>query len=264
MPTRTIHRRDQNVLRRGAPGQLTNERAYFTVLNQYVNAIAKMIDQLVLTQLPSLSMETEAEIGARQDQSVIDRIRASLNTISVRIDQQFAAIGDQVRTVGGRISDTGRGALERTMKRLTGQTVIGEAQGIREMMGSFVANNVRLIQSIKARMLDRVDNIVSNGLLNGRRATRIAADVRRATATSKKTARLIARDQTASLNGQLDRARQTANGITRFVWVTVGDDRVREEHEELDGRTFTWANGAPGGIFPGGPINCRCSSSPVV
>ncbi len=76
-------------------------------------------------------------------------------------------------------------------------------------------------------------------------------------------AALIARDQVSKLNGQLNRARQTAAGITSFVWETREDDRVRPEHRELQGRTFTWDEGA-GGVYPGEPIQCRCWARAVV
>jgi len=76
-------------------------------------------------------------------------------------------------------------------------------------------------------------------------------------------AALIARDQIATLNGQLNRARQTAAGITEFVWETMRDDRVRETHEELQGERFTWTDGW-GGVFPGEPINCRCWARAIV
>lgn len=76
-------------------------------------------------------------------------------------------------------------------------------------------------------------------------------------------ARLIARDQISKLNGQLARARQTAAGITSFVWETQKDSRVRPEHRALQGRTFTWADGA-NGVFPGQPIQCRCWARAVV
>jgi SPP1 gp7 family putative phage head morphogenesis protein len=77
-------------------------------------------------------------------------------------------------------------------------------------------------------------------------------------------ASLIARDQIGKLHGELNRARQEAAGIDRFVWHTQLDDRVRPDHEELEGGIYTWQEGAPGVGIPGEPINCRCWGEPVI
>ena len=229
-----------------------------------MDAIAKLIREQVLPMVTTMSKTAEAEVGVRQDQA-IDDVISLVSNIGDQIDRMFSDgdIRSNVRQTASNISETSRRRLGRQMKRLTGQFAIAETPALRELTESFASNNVRLVKSIKQRHLNRVENILSNGLLGGRRASAIAADIRAATGISKRTARTIARDQTASLNGQLDRARQTANGVTKFRWQTVGDERVREEHEELDGQVFTWESGAPGGIFPGQPINCRCTAEPV-
>jgi len=48
-------------------------------------------------------------------------------------------------------------------------------------------------------------------------------------------------------------------GFKTFIWQTVGDNRVRSQHAELDGKIFTWEDGADGS-FPSQPIACRCSA----
>ena len=48
-------------------------------------------------------------------------------------------------------------------------------------------------------------------------------------------------------------------GFKTFVWQTVGDNRVRSAHQELDGKVFTWEEGA-NGSFPSQAIACRCSA----
>lgn len=76
-------------------------------------------------------------------------------------------------------------------------------------------------------------------------------------------AAFIARDQVGTLNGQLDAQRQQGLGVTRFTWVSVGDDDVREEHDDRDGEIYDYDD-PPDGELPGEPINCRCSAEPVL
>lgn len=80
-------------------------------------------------------------------------------------------------------------------------------------------------------------------------------------------ARMVARDQVAKLNGQIDMDRQVALGISHFTWVSRGDKRVRPLHKRRHGRVYEWAdppltNGAPS--VPGSDPLCRCTADPVV
>ncbi|GAF84545.1 unnamed protein product, partial [marine sediment metagenome] len=159
----------------------------------------------------------------------------------------------------------------------------------------FVDENIRLISTLRRGMVEAVgdqvtrDVILGGGVTGGdlvpptreelterllvqwrekgvpsriptRRVTNKGVAV---TVSAENHAALIARDQISKLNGQLNKARQEAAGITSFVWETRQDSRVRPAHQALQGRTFTWADGA-NGIFPGQPINCRCWARAVV
>lgn len=57
---------------------------------------------------------------------------------------------------------------------------------------------------------------------------------------------------------RLDKERQQSIGLTHYVWRTVGDDRVRDSHAALDGRTFAWGEG----LEPGQDFGCRCTAEP--
>lgn len=81
--------------------------------------------------------------------------------------------------------------------------------------------------------------------------------------SAKKHARLIARDQILSLNGQLAKTRQVAAGVTSFQWVRTTADDPREDHLDLVGQIFTWAEGADG-IIPGQEIMCQCTARAVI
>ena len=66
---------------------------------------------------------------------------------------------------------------------------------------------------------------------------------------------LIAQDQllTASSRAEIDLLK--AAGVPRFMWQTMGDNRVRKAHAALHGQVFTWRS-AP--ELPGRAVRCRC------
>ena len=62
-----------------------------------------------------------------------------------------------------------------------------------------------------------------------------------------------------------DERRQSEERAARnesFIWMTQGDDRVRDSHRDLHNRVFTYKDGA-GGLFPGTEYGCRCIAVPI-
>ena len=73
---------------------------------------------------------------------------------------------------------------------------------------------------------------------------------------------MLARDQVGNYFAKVTKKRQTQAGIKHYIWASVGDDRVRDNHAEWDGQRFSWKNGSPNGTHPGQEINCRCVAMP--
>lgn len=138
-----------------------------------------------------------------------------------------------------------------------------------EQLERWVMENVGLIKSIPEDTLDRMREIVYDGFTNGETTTRMVKEIQRAYGMSRRRAELIARDQTAKLNGQIQRAQQLDAGITEYVWSTAGDERVREGHRALEGKRFSWYD--PPVVdertgrrcHPEQDYQCRCIGRPV-
>lgn len=71
---------------------------------------------------------------------------------------------------------------------------------------------------------------------------------------------VIARHQLSVLHAQVQSERARAVGVSEFIWRTQQDDRVRDEHEALDGERRAYGEG----IEPGQEINCRCFAESVI
>ncbi len=55
----------------------------------------------------------------------------------------------------------------------------------------------------------------------------------------------------------IDRELKKQNPVERYIWRTVGDERVRDGHAGREGQVFLW-NNPPEGGHPGEDYNCRC------
>ena len=144
-------------------------------------------------------------------------------------------------------------------------TVIGidvrEASGLNTFIDKFVERNLTYIQDMVEQQATRLQDILIENI--GVRHEDIAAKIQEATGVAESRADLIARDQVLKLNAGIARNRQTSAGITRYVWTTSGDERVREEHAALEGQIFSWDSPPPPG-HPGEDIQCRCIAYPLI
>ena len=133
---------------------------------------------------------------------------------------------------------------------------------VEEAMQAALEENVRLITTIETRYHDEVERVIRQGIVEGRGIGEIENGVYSAGRKATNNARLIARDQVGNVFGRVQKERQQQLGIEEFVWRTVGDNRVRDEHEQRDGNRYKWED-PPAGEFPGDPIQCRCWAEPA-
>lgn len=149
----------------------------------------------------------------------------------------------------------------------------------------FVASNVELIGELRAGIKEGLGDAIvrakqfggdpeetatrllevwkKNGVPSQLPTTRLKKSGEPVMLSTEKHARLVAHDQINKLNADLNQTRQRAAGVTKYVWTTQGDSRVRPAHRALNGQVFDWQN-PPAVGPPGTPINCRCFAVPVV
>jgi SPP1 gp7 family putative phage head morphogenesis protein len=168
-----------------------------------------------------------------------------------------------LRGVGLRTAEHARKEVSRVIG-IPLRDVIDEGR-----LSAFQRDNVALITKMSSEELDSIGETVAEAATKGLRVEALAEQVQERFGVSDSRAALIARDQTLKLNSQIASDRMQAVGITEYVWVTSKDERVRDEHRELDGKTFSFRDPPPAGpngqpANPGQAINCRCTASPVV
>lgn len=127
-----------------------------------------------------------------------------------------------------------------------------------------------LIKSIPEEFLKSVETVVTTGLASGLRPEEIARQLKGVKGISSSFGKLenrvkmIARNEISTINSNLTKARAQNAGITKAIWVTSGDERVRECHRARDGKEFELDKGLYSPcdgetLFPGQAINCRCN-----
>lgn len=138
---------------------------------------------------------------------------------------------------------------------------------------AFVDSNVAYVRSLANKVSSDVSGDVFRAI---QRATTAATDeqvalqvlsVQRAIEDriegAERRAQVAARIEVGKLYGQVNADRQRRLGVERFVWRTMQDDKVRDEHVEREGEVYSYDD-PPDGELPGDPPMCRCWAEPVL
>lgn len=180
-----------------------------------------------------------------------------------RATQRFSGLLDnEQRRHADRVSSSIRRAVRVDVPRahFTGDPVE------RRMIQAHIERNASLIRSLTEDTVKRVEQSVYESTLNRESPRRLSVRLQNDFRILRGRADLIAEDQIASINSDLNRVRFERVGIESYVWQTQADNRVRPRHRELQGEVYRWGErtGSENGLQPGKEIRCRCLSVPVI
>ena len=157
-------------------------------------------------------------------------------------------------------------------------------ENLEDFVSMQINKNVSLVKSIPDDFFKQIEaeiyNGVSNGATYGSIAKRISGikDISSVFGKLSNRTKFIARNEVENINAALVKKRSEKVGLKKFIWQTSRDERVRGNpagtypnakcsHYKLDGKVFTWADGANCGtkvIYPGSDFNCRCVAINII
>ena len=253
---------------------------YNARLQQLVREIRKDINEILLPQLRKLAPFYQTDSIPNHVVMTVDNwfddITATLRMIiSKWSSPQFRDIADEISSNFVRTADrVNRERFNNDLRRF-GIDIFGDAPELLDYVEASIYDNTRLIMSIPDQYLTQVESIVVTNVRAGGRPASIERALRDQFGVTESRARLIARDQTAKVSGDLASKRQQSSGFEYFQWVDSDDERVRDRHEDIANRVtaygpgiYRWDNpplsdrGTP--IIPGQDFQCRCFARPVL
>lgn len=253
-----------------APKQL--ERDYERRLVEFLQSAYKIISSRVISQLPrwSKAFEQNRPSNVKNDSDPSDDIMQAMDEVKVALSREYSE--DEIRRLaqkqGLTIAQYNEKILKNGFQRVLGFDVFFAQPYLKTELNMFSTLNTRLIVGMRDEMLNRVEKNVMQGFTRGLRHEEIAKQLEDyidpLNGTIRSRARLIARDQVNKLNGQLTELRQNELGVTRYVWRTSLDERVRDSHKSKEGKIFEWSNPPSDTGNPGEDIQCRCWAEPVL
>jgi SPP1 gp7 family putative phage head morphogenesis protein len=211
------------------------------------------------------------ELYARALRTIIGHVHAQVATeLGFHLDSYNRRTGS-LDEMGIRVVAAVRKPVEKAFDKMAGSVSKKNKLGLAGIkpsdlriggaMDTIREKNVHLMQKASEAFISDVSDVLQENY--GESVKTLASKLQERVDVSKSKAEFIARDQTLKLNGEINKIRQTNAGVTDYVWSTSKDERVRPEHAELEGQTFSW-NDPPEPGHPGEDFQCRCVAIPVI
>lgn len=241
------------------------EEGYVKAVDNIVKAAFVKAMSAIVSDLKALGKGNEE--GAKKDAAdpvkrLVDKVQATVSGVlrGPRIEQA-------AQVHAKRVGEYNYNEVEQQFVSRIGISPLQSEPSLQKEYDRWTAENVDLITSIEKPLLDKVESVVRYGVEQGRTTSEMAKAIDERFGVGRAHARLIARDQVGKLFGNLTKERNEEAGVKSFIWRTSNDERVRESHQDLEGKEFTWEEGAVNergeAIWPGTDIQCRCTAEPV-
>jgi SPP1 gp7 family putative phage head morphogenesis protein len=287
-------------------GPLPRQQPPDAIALEYAAALRGMVRRAIdvayaplLRQLPALVVAAKAARADTAAPALVQQLVAKLRGPSWRADDTEraarAAVAAAKERMGGDVDELAvrraankaaadvdahnKRQLGKQVQAATGLDLLGEdGHRLRPIVDGFIEANVGLITDITPALAAKVQAAVLHALTTGQVHEDLAAVLEQEMGYAADRAQLIAIDQVGKLNSQINEKRQTDLGVTKFIWRSMGDERVAgnpaglypkatPSHWARDGQEYSWSDppkdkGAPDP--PGRRPRCRCHGEPVL
>lgn len=272
----------------------TIELEYYRGLKAFANMMKKYVRENLLPDLKTLQPQYTQDSYADDLDTIFSRMRLFFMSSIPRHLAKEMVTG---------IDFQNRKRLSSILNAQFGVDVEGVIanEKLQPFIEAQMAKNATLIKSIPEEFIKNIETIVYNGVTSGRSYEDIAREISGVKDISSvfgkldNRVKLIARNETSTINAQINQKRFEALGSELYIWHTAQDERVRgarggnypdarPRHSVMEGKVCQWNDatvyadsikdakagkwkkrssiGAPE-QHPGEPIACRCFAEPI-
>lgn len=259
-------------LRKGRRRRLRDvPRAPLVAVASYVATLSDLFERLAKAWEPILLDGWEDHVrkttgGLLRADALPRNLRDKIRRVRI-VTEKIAKpdeIGAAADEIAGRVSSSNASELVRVYGFPSSALVTPKE------IETFRRKNVDLVTSITDDSIRDFEGVLEEADAKAWRVETLREKIEERFDVSRSRAELLARDQVLKLNGQITEARHKAAGIERYTWSTSNDERVRPDHEELDGTDHGWDD--PPIVdertgrreHPGGDFQCRCVAVPII
>jgi SPP1 gp7 family putative phage head morphogenesis protein len=262
------------------------ERTYERFLfNEVRNRLWRLVQQFVKPNLRRIHAEAtmlrpdSAVVRVDQWPAEVDELIAALE-VGLDVDGPDTRV--EAQQIAVELSGQNAAQFQKILRSTIGTEIFTSEPWLGDQLESFASQNVALVGKLKREAASDLQGIIQRGMKSGLRVEEITKEINKKIKAVGNRAKFIARDQIAKTNADIAQLRQENIGVTKYVWRTSRDERVRPSHKVMEGKTCIWSDQTsylntdgkkrkrssldPSGVelHPGKDYQCRCTAEPVL
>jgi len=247
-------------------------------IRQFGNAIEYMVDQMSKrwrTQiLKELNQDTISKFSDAQQTGNFAKIFLALAArVRRKLLKQFddKRIEDLAKKYTSKVDNRNRAEFYRRAEEKIGisREELEATEGLTSQINAYKLETMQWIKKMRDDTLQQWTSQTLRQMAEGKGLPEILEQFDGMVEQRKGHAKMIARTQISTFNSLTSKARAQNLGITKAIWKTASDERVRTCHQARDGKEYLLSEGLYSScdgktLLPGTDYNCRCTAIMII
>jgi len=235
-----------------------------------VDQISKRFKNQVFDEMSKVTVEkfSDAQVG---NFAVV--FLKLVNRVKRKLFRQYSddRIESLVEQTTGKINRRNQKVLYDAVEKEIGidTRVLIKEEGLKSTINAFRIETEVWVQRLRNKTLEDFTANSLRVMSEGGSLSDVLTEFNEIVDKSKNNANMMARTQTSTFNSLLTKVRAQKLGITKAIWSTASDERVRPSHAARDGKEFDLSEGLYSSVdgktlLPGIDFQCRCDYSLII
>lgn len=265
---------------RPVQSSLQLELEYFRTLKKLANEMKGAVRKELLPVLEKGKAEFQADSISDELAAVFSVLKRKADGLAIEAEAAGESIVEKVASLNRkRFVTSANKSLGVDLEGVLSETDLAD------VIKAQSEKNISLIKSIPDEFFKNIETTVYNGVAEGNSFEQIAKVIVGIKGISSIFGKLdnrvkaIARNEVSNINGAITKKRQESLGIDTYIWSTAQDERVRDSHRVMEGKTCRWDDptvylkgdkwvkrSGIGGVekHPSFDFGCRCTAEAII
>jgi len=247
-------------------------------IRQFGNAIEYMVDQMAQRWRTQILKELNQDtISKFSDASQVGNFAKIFLAMAARVQRKLLKQFDDKRIENlakkytSKVDNRNKAEFYRRAEEKIGisREELEATEGLTSQINAYKLETMQWIKKMRDDTLQQWTSQTLRQMAEGKGLPEIMKQFDGMVEQRKGHAKMVARTQISTFNSLTSKARAQNLGITKAIWRTASDERVRTCHQARDGKEYLLSEGLYSScdgktLLPGTDYNCRCTAIMII
>jgi SPP1 gp7 family putative phage head morphogenesis protein len=216
------------------------EVAYAACLASMMKETIKIIKQDYIGNLSTWNKSNRLDsMSMIHNDDYIDDIQKTQKKTEKLLNMDNVMVSACVLLFGKRLLRYSKKQVKQSIKKMRDEDS-GDKKDLDQMLRSFISSNLDLMKIIRKNLVYKTVKTIKDGFASGDDLEDIEEQILDDIDSMENSLKFNAKEQIRDLHINYSRYKLVKLGIYGYIWVDVGDNRVRASHRVLNQKIMSW------------------------